>query len=88
MPIYEYRCKKCNARSEVLLMNHDQEPATCDKCGGQLVRLPSAPAIQFKGTGWYCTDYGHKDSGDGKHKSKIKSEIKEPQVVASPKTGE
>ncbi len=88
MPIYEYKCNKCKTRSEVLVMNHDREPQTCSKCGGQLTRLISAPAIQFKGTGWYVTDYAHKDSGEGKHKNRVKTEVKEPQLAPAPKTGE
>jgi putative FmdB family regulatory protein len=72
MPIYEFECRKCKARSEVLQKLNDKPPVKCSKCGGRLERLTSAPAIQFKGTGWYVTDY----AGNGKKekRSEEKSE--------------
>jgi putative FmdB family regulatory protein len=57
MPIYEFQCRKCGTRLEVLQKMSDKPPAKCKKCGGRLDRLQSAPAIQFKGSGWYVTDY-------------------------------
>ena len=60
MPIYEYECRKCKAKVEVLQKMDDKPPAKCRKCGGRLERLHSAPAIQFKGSGWYVTDYAGK----------------------------
>ena len=57
MPIYEYECRKCKAYLEVFQKMDDKPPAKCSKCGGRLERLHSAPAIQFKGSGWYVTDY-------------------------------
>jgi putative FmdB family regulatory protein len=57
MPIYEYECRKCKTRFEVFQKMDDKPPAKCSKCGGRLERLHSAPAIQFKGSGWYVTDY-------------------------------
>jgi putative FmdB family regulatory protein len=72
MPIYEFECRKCKARSEVLQRLNDKPPVKCSKCGGRLERLTSAPAIQFKGTGWYVTDY----AGNGK-KGKSSSEKSE-----------
>ena len=57
MPIYEYECQKCNARQEVYQKVDDKPPKKCAKCGGRLERMVSAPAIQFKGSGWYVTDY-------------------------------
>lgn len=66
MPLYEYRCGKCGARIEKIQKFSDPPLTTCEKCGGELARLLSAPAIQFKGTGWYVTDYARKSSsGDG-----------------------
>ncbi|HXD31101.1 MAG TPA: FmdB family zinc ribbon protein [Pyrinomonadaceae bacterium] len=73
MPIYEYECRKCKAVSEVLQKSSDKPPVKCKKCGGRLERLMSAPAIQFKGTGWYVTDYGGKNGKQGK-KSEEKTE--------------
>lgn len=62
MPIYEYECRKCGALTEVFQKMNAKPPAKCGKCGGRLERRISAPAIQFKGSGWYVTDY----AGNGK----------------------
>ena len=62
MPIYEFECRKCKAKLEVLQKMNDKQPVKCQKCGGRLERLHSAPAIQFKGSGWYVTDY----AGEGR----------------------
>ena len=58
MPIYEFECTKCKAHTEVFQKMNDKQPTKCRKCGGRLERLVSAPAIQFKGSGFYLTDYG------------------------------
>ena len=57
MPIYEYECRKCKAHTEVFQKVSDKPLVKCRKCGGRLEKLLSAPAIQFKGSGWYVTDY-------------------------------
>ena len=58
MPLYEYQCVKCNQRIEVIQRHSDPPPAECEKCGaGEMKKLHSAPAIQFKGSGFYKTDY-------------------------------
>ena len=62
MPIYEFECRKCKARLEVFQKMSDKPPVKCRKCGGRLEKLISASAIQFKGSGWYVTDY----AGNGK----------------------
>lgn len=62
MPIYEFECRKCKAHLEVFQKLHDKPPAKCRKCGGRLEKLVSASAFQFKGTGWYVTDYASKGS--------------------------
>ena len=62
MPIYEFECQKCKAHTEVFQKMNDKSPTKCDKCGGRLEKLVSASAIQFKGSGWYVTDY----AGNGK----------------------
>lgn len=64
MPLYEYRCQSCGRNQEVLQKMSDPPLKVCDVCGGEMKRLVSAPAVQFKGTGWYVTDYAKK-SGDG-----------------------
>ena len=71
MPIYEYECQKCNARQEVYQKFDDKPPKKCTKCGGRLERMISAPAIQFKGSGWYVTDYA---GGSRKAAEKAESE--------------
>ena len=57
MPIYEFECRKCKAHLEVFQKMNDKPPVKCRKCGGRLEKLVSASAIQFKGSGWYVTDY-------------------------------
>ena len=57
MPIYEFECRKCKAHLEVFQKMNAKQPTKCRTCGGRLERLQSAPAIQFKGSGWYVTDY-------------------------------
>jgi putative FmdB family regulatory protein len=65
MPLYEYQCGKCNHRFEKIQKFSDPAPDACPTCGGSPVtRLPSSPAIQFKGTGWYITDYAKKSGTD------------------------
>ena len=64
MPLYEYRCTKCGTHFERIQKFSDAPLTKCEKCGGKLERLLSSPAIQFKGTGWYVTDYARKSSGD------------------------
>jgi putative FmdB family regulatory protein len=64
MPIYEYECRKCKAHIEVFQKVSDKPPTKCRKCGGKLERKISAPAIQFKGSGWYVTDYAKTTKSD------------------------
>lgn len=65
MPLYEYLCEECGRRCEVIQKFSDEPLTECTECGGRLERLLSAPAIQFKGSGWYVTDYARKGNGDG-----------------------
>ena len=70
MPLYEYQCGPCG-RFEIIQKFSDSPLTSCPRCGGEVQKLLSAPAIQFKGTGWYITDYARKSSGgDGAGKSK------------------
>lgn len=64
MPLYEYQCDSCAHRFEVIQRFSDPPIAICPKCGAQVQKLPSAPAIQFKGSGWYVTDYAKKSGSD------------------------
>ncbi len=72
MPLYEYSCQRCGKTFEVRQKFSDSPLTTHEGCGGAVERLLSAPALQFKGTGWYVTDYGRngKDSSGSGTKSK------------------
>ncbi len=63
MPLYEYLCKKCGHRFEEIKKFSDKQPKKCPECGGVIEQLISAPTVQFKGSGWYVTDYAKKGSG-------------------------
>ena len=79
MPLYEYQCDKCAHRFEVIQKFSDAPIDVCPKCGGPVVKLLSSPAIQFKGTGWYITDYarsGKSDSATTPASSEAKTETK------------
>jgi putative FmdB family regulatory protein len=62
MPIYEYLCKECNERHEIIQRFSDAPLTHCPKCGGEMKKLVSSPAIQFKGSGFYKTDYASSGS--------------------------
>ena len=65
MPLYEYKCDACGRHFEVIQKFSDPAVDACRECGkGPVHRLPSSPAIQFKGSGWYITDYAKKGSGE------------------------
>jgi putative FmdB family regulatory protein len=65
MPLYEYECKKCGHRFEKIQLYSAKIVKKCPECGGQVEQMISAPAVQFKGTGWYVTDYAKKSSSPG-----------------------
>ncbi len=65
MPLYEYECKKCGHRFERIQRFSDPMVKRCPECGGKVEQMISAPAVQFKGSGWYVTDYAKKSSGSG-----------------------
>jgi putative FmdB family regulatory protein len=73
MPLYEYRCHRCGKTFEVIQKFSDAPVSVHENCGGEVERLLSAPALQFKGTGWYVTDYG-RNGGSAGRKSESKSE--------------
>ena len=62
MPLYEYECKKCHHRFERIQKFSDPYVKKCPDCGGPVEMVVSAPAVQFKGSGWYVTDYAKKSS--------------------------
>ena len=97
MPIYEYQCTQCGKRTELLQRMDDAPLATCPECGGEVRKLFSAPAVQFKGSGWYVTDYAGKKGGSGsssksegkaESKSESKSESKPESAPAASKPSE
>lgn len=73
MPIYEYQCIKCKTRIEEIQKVNDPPKKKCPKCGGLLNRVISAPSFQFKGTGFYTTDYARKTSPGKEAKPKEKA---------------
>ena len=78
MPLYEYRCEKCEDISETIQNFSDPPLTACEACGGKLERLLSPSAIQFKGSGWYVNDYGKKNGQKSEsQESPAKTEKKE-----------
>ena len=69
MPIYEYQCKKCKHRFEKIQSFKDKPIKKCPECGGSVEQLLHAPAVQFKGAGWYVTDYAKKSGGGSSSRS-------------------
>jgi putative FmdB family regulatory protein len=72
MPLYEYKCTTCHRHTEKIQKFSDPEITVCPHCGGHLERVLSAPAVSFKGGGWYADGYGNakpKSSGDGASKA-------------------
>ena len=79
MPIYEYQCKQCNERHEIIQRFSDAPLTHCPSCGGEMKKLISSPAIQFKGSGFYKTDYASgSSSGSSSNKSETISESASP----------
>ena len=87
MPLYEYECDTCGHRFEVIQKYSDPLVDTCPKCGSKVHKLISSPAIQFKGSGFYITDYPKKESGGGP-KSSGGAKEKDPSAKSStPESG-
>ena len=80
MPLYEYQCKKCGHRFEKIQKFSDKPVKKCPQCGGPVEQTISAPAVQFKGSGWYVTDYAKKSGAptgsDGGSKESKKEDKK------------
>ena len=76
MPLYEYRCLKCDRHTDKIENLNGPHLKKCPHCGGKVESVITAPAIQFKGSGWYVNDYGRKTSGGDGQKSE-KSENSE-----------
>jgi putative FmdB family regulatory protein len=88
MPIYEFECRKCKAHLEVFQKVSDKPPSRCRKCGGKLERKLSAPAIQFKGSGWYVTDYAKTTKSDKAESESVAEAKTEKPDKAEKKTKE
>jgi putative FmdB family regulatory protein len=87
MPLYEYECTKCGHRFEKILKFSDKPIKKCPECGGRVEQTISAPAVQFKGSGWYVTDYArkshaHAPSEGGKESKEAKKEEKKTETPA------
>lgn len=85
MPLYEYQCEQCGEVFEVMQKFADAPLKTHERCGGPVHRLLSAPALQFKGSGWYITDYA-KNSSSGKSEAAKKDGGSKPETTASKET--
>ena len=95
MPLYEYQCRKCGKRFEKIQKFSDPPLETHEKCGGAVQRLLSSPAIQFKGSGWYITDYARKSapsegssSSDSSSKSSTETTKSDSSKATSSKSSE
>jgi len=91
MPIYEYQCRKCGHRFEKIQKFSDPHVKKCPKCGRAIEQVISAPAVQFKGSGWYVTDYAKKHAGassEGDSASKKKDEKPKPETKTEHKKAE
>ena len=75
MPLYEYQCDACGNRFEKIVKFSDPPLEECPTCGGKVQKLLSSPAIQFKGSGWYITDYAKKSSSDSSSSSKAAASV-------------
>ena len=85
MPIYEYVCGSCKKKTEVIQRVNDSPLKVCPHCGGKLKKAISAPAIQFKGSGFYITDYA-RSSGEGSPKKTESGEKSEGKSEKSEKS--
>jgi len=83
MPLYEYQCDSCGHRFELIRKFSDPPVETCPKCGGTVQKLVSSPAFQFKGSGWYVTDYAKKSDST---KSETKGEKVETKTETKSET--
>lgn len=85
MALYEFQCKRCGKKTEVIQLFSDPAPTKCPHCGGALAKLLSSPAFQFKGSGFYSTDYGktgRKPEDSSKEKEGDSSKGKEGEAGA------
>jgi putative FmdB family regulatory protein len=84
MPLYEYECEACGQRFELIRKFSESELDACTLCGkGPVRRLMSSPAIQFKGTGWYITDYASKGKSNTESSTAPKNDAKKADTGSS-----
>src|SRR5271166_311013 len=88
MPLYEYECKKCGHRFEKIQKFSDRMVKKCPECGGQVEQMISAPAVQFKGSGWYVTDYAKKSSAPAGESSSSKDSSRDKDAKDSKESKE
>jgi len=89
VPLYEYQCTKCHRRTEKIESVHGPHLKKCPHCGGKVERTLSPPAIQFKGSGWYVTDYAGKSGAKEATTGADKADTKEaPKEIATRETKE
>jgi putative FmdB family regulatory protein len=89
MPLYEYECEACGKRFEIIQKFSDGPPDACRVCGkGPVRRLLSSPAIQFKGTGWYITDYSQKGKSGSESGSSSETKAETKETPASSTSGD
>lgn len=86
MPLYEYRCRQCHSVLEILQRASDEPLKICPKCGGELQKLISRSAIQFKGSGWYVTDYARRQPNNGQSSHGNGQEKEKKEAVAKKET--
>jgi putative FmdB family regulatory protein len=87
LPLYEYRCLKCDRHTDKIENMNGPHLKKCPHCGGKVESVITAPAIQFKGSGWYVTDYGRKTSGgDGAKSEKSEKPEKTEKTEKSSKS--
>jgi len=88
MPLYEYKCEKCGNLFEVMQKFSDEPVKAHENCGGSVHRLLSAPALLFKGSGWYVNDYAKKgaNKSDSNANGQSKSEPSASKPESSPST--
>jgi len=84
MPVYEYRCTSCGERTEAKQHVGDPPLSKCPRCGGALEKVISAPALRFKGSGWYVTDYARRGRGDTSGKDEAGATAKSETTPAKP----
>lgn len=85
VPLYEYECQACHFRFEKLQRLSDPPPKKCPECGGKIVQMMSTSSVQFKGSGWYVSDYQRKGSG-GDSTGEKKAESKGEKAESKPET--